>query len=111
MRVSQGIGPASKVWYSVPASLVRSDPDLDFSPSFRYELSSAYCQLHLLEPHALVKSKIDGRPVRSYFRPSLYYQAKEVYVGGIGPLVDLQNCVRGVARQRVAQPTRAPHRS
>ena len=89
-------GPASRVFYRVPRCLLGSDPDMDYPEYIRSELSTAFSLVHFLVPHAIVRSRMEGRPLREFVDCAAYRNASLLYSGTDSPIQDYIRSVRAV---------------
>ncbi len=81
-------GPASKTLYKLPAHLVDIYPEAAHPSELRAELSLAYSRVHFLQPHAIVRSFLEERPLSSYADPEAYRVASLLYVAPQSPSTD-----------------------
>ncbi len=90
-------GPASRTYYQVPVSH-RHLPDLNYPASFRSELSLAFSRAYLLQPHAIVLSYLENRPLAQYVDPHAYALADLCYTRPMSPATDML-----ATKERVAE--------
>jgi len=89
-------GPASRVFYRVPRYPTIQDPDLDFPEHVRRGLSAAFSLVHFLQPHAIVHSRVEGRPLAHYVDCDGYRRASLLYSGSDSPISDHIRTVQAV---------------
>ena len=83
--------------YCVTPDLLLDHPDedrLDFRPSFRQELSDAFCLVNFLEQDSVVRSFLEKRPLSDYFDQASYDVCGLLYPPNITPIDDLDRCSR-----------------
>ncbi len=94
---SEALGPILADPYAVPRRILERYsyiPELDYSKTFRSELSAALSVLLFLEPDAVVASYFDRAPLLSYFDPVAYNFADLLYPVEQDPFKDLDRCSR-----------------
>jgi hypothetical protein len=82
--------------------LVLSHPSFDVTPSFRSELSQAFCGVYFLKAHSPVISELNRVPIDQYFDPKAYELANELYFRPDNPYKDLKRCRNAIAAKRLA---------
>ncbi len=92
-------GPASRTYYSVPVSHRHLD-GLNYPASFRSELSLAFSRAYLLQPHAIVLSHLECRPLAQYVDRNAYALADHYYTYPQSPATDMLATKEEVARCR-----------
>ncbi len=97
-RTERTPGPASRVLYDTGVML--TDPEMICRPGFRLEMSKAVSNLYFLQPHAIVLSQIESRPLTDYYSPQSYEHARYLYFGGSSPGQDLHSCLQAISSLR-----------
>ncbi len=90
MRETRVTGPASVKFYD--SGMTLPDPSMVSPTGLRLALSQAVSHLYFLQPHALILSHIEGRPLSDYHSARSYERATLLYFGGSSPGKDLQEC-------------------
>jgi hypothetical protein len=91
-------GPACVRYYD--HNMVLPDPDMRCEPGLRLQLSKAVSHLYFVQPHSIILSQIESRPLRDYHCPSAYQQASMLYFGGSSPRKDLHDCIASIRGKR-----------
>jgi hypothetical protein len=97
-RANRIIGPASHKYYD--ERMVVTDPAMASPPNFRAKISRAVSHLYFVQPHSVIRSQIENRPLSDYYSSKLYEQATLLYFGGSTPGQDLRECMQDVERSR-----------
>ncbi len=90
-------GPASKTFYCLPSHLAAVYPEANHPPELRSELSLAYSRVHLLKPHAIITSYLEGKPLSAYTDPEAVSAAALLYTLPTSPASDLSRSQAEVA--------------
>jgi hypothetical protein len=93
-------GPASMTMYRVSTRQARLQPQMVADPIFRHELSEAFCGLYFLQPHSIVISRLERRPLVSFVSRPLYASAIPLYASCQGPHQDFERCQNIIKRYR-----------
>ncbi len=94
-------GPAISKYYTMSPDLVLRHPEFDVEPSFRSELSKAFCGLYFLRPHSVVISEYERVPIDQYFDPDAYDHANCLYFNPDNPYKDLKRCRDAIEAKRI----------
>jgi hypothetical protein len=88
-------GPASRKFYD--HGMFIPDPKMRCLPGLRAKLSQAVSHLFFLQPHALIISQIENRPLSDYYSHQAYQNARFLYFGGSNPGRDLMECKQAIS--------------